>query len=91
MNGIADELGEAIGKRRAEELQKRVRTAAHRIVGSAGFVAEQFDEHMESTTEKAKSGVNAFVGAAGRRAGLQSIADGAVLSLPPASTTEGQP
>jgi len=90
LSAIADELGEAIGKRRSEELQKRVRTAAHRIVGSAGFGADQFDEHMESTDEKAKIEANAVVEAAVRRAGLQSIADGAVLSLPPASATEGK-
>lgn len=80
---IAGELGEAIGKRKAEEIRRRVQIVAGRVVGSAVFVADQFDEHMENTTEKAKIEVNAFVESAINRAGLQAIANGtAVLSLP---------
>ena len=80
---VAADLGDAIGKRKAEDLRKRVERAAGRMVSSSGFVADQFDEHMENTTEKAKIEVNAFVEAAITRAGLQAIANGtAVLSLP---------
>lgn len=80
---VAAELSEAIGKRAAQELRGRIQRAASRIVESAGYVATQFDEHMESTTEKAKIEVNAFVEAAITRAGLQAITSGnAVLSLP---------
>lgn len=91
LNEIAGALSGAIGKRTAEDLQHRLRLAAGRLTGSAGYVADQFDEHMEATTEKAKIEVNAFVEAAVRRAGLQSIADGsAVLSLPPTKLNEGR-
>jgi hypothetical protein len=83
LESIADRLGDGVGKRAAAELAREIRMHAHRIVGSSGFVADQFDEHMERTTEKAKIEVNAFVEAAINRAGLQAIANGAsVLSLP---------
>lgn len=83
---VADQLTDAIGKRKAEELRKSIQQAASRVVGSSGFVADQFDEHMETTTEKARIEVNAFVEAAINRAGLKAIAADNVLSLPP---TEG--
>lgn len=79
---IATHLDDAVGKKKAAELKRRIELAAHRIVGSAGFVADQFDEHIETTTEKAKIEVNAFVEAAVRRVGLQAIEGGSILQLP---------
>ena len=42
------------------EMLKKVRWAEREIGSSSKFVADQFDEHMESTVEKAKIEVNAY-------------------------------
>ncbi len=62
-----------IGKTRARELQKRLQLVSSRLTGSAGFVADQFDEHMESTVEKAKVEVNAYAIGVVQRAGLDAL------------------
>lgn len=81
LNAIAAQLAEgAIGKTKAAELSKAISHQAYRLTGNTKFVADQFDEHMETTVEKAKIEVNAYVTQAVQRAGLQSIAQANLLT-----------
>jgi len=64
-----------------KKMKMAVASAMQEIRSNIPFVVSQFDEHMEQTTEKAKIEVNAYATALIQRAGLASIAEGAVISL----------
>ena len=74
LNKIAESLMDGnIGKTKAKELHKSLQLIAARLTGSTGFVADQFDEHMEQTVEKAKVEVNAYVVGMVQKAGLDAL------------------
>ena len=66
--------------------------SASRISGNAGYVAKQFDEHMETTKENAKSEINAYalhMRIGGAEQALPS-ADSFVLELPASHVHESE-
>lgn len=66
--------GSGLSSKRLSELQGFVRSACQNIGANREFVAEQFSEYMERTTESAKIEVNAYAMNALRHAGLESLA-----------------
>lgn len=81
LNELAKEMDGALSKTKVADLRKRLEMAASKVVNNTGFVANQFDEHMEHTVEKAKVEVNAYVTGVVQRAGLDAIAEKGVLAL----------
>ena len=61
------------GKRR-DELKALVHTARRNVGGNLDFVADQFDEHMEATVERAKAEINGHIGTVLQKAGLKQLA-----------------
>jgi hypothetical protein len=71
---LADALTDGnVGKTKAKEIQKKLRWLSERLTNNTEFVANQFDEHMEKTVEKAKVEVNAYVTGMVQRAGLDAL------------------
>jgi hypothetical protein len=70
---VAEGLNEAMGKKKVEELQKKLHWISDRMTGSTGFVADQFGEHIEKTVEKAKVEIGAHATAMIQRAGLKAL------------------
>lgn len=70
---VAEELDGAMSKTKVDALKKRLGLMASRLTGSTGFVADQFDEHMEDTVEKAKIEIGAHAMAMIQRAGLEAL------------------
>lgn len=76
LKSMAEGMDGAMSKTKVSELRKSLDMWATRLTSSTGFVADQFDEHMEQTVEKAKIEVNAYVTGVVQRAGLEAIAGG---------------
>ena len=68
-------LDKPMGKKEMAELGKSINLIRGSLVGSTKFIADQFDEHVEGTVNKAKTEINAYVLNNVVKAGLQSIAD----------------
>jgi hypothetical protein len=84
-----DSMGLPKGK--AETLKAQIRGARMQLASNAPFVADQFDEHMEGTVEKAKAEVHGYMTGALMRAGLTHL-EGVVLPLaiePPSADSSG--
>src|SRR3546814_874968 len=62
-----------ISEKAKASLRSRVAGAHRELVSNTGFVAKQFDEHMEQTVEKAKIEVNAYATNTLMRAGLEAV------------------
>lgn len=75
-----DSLGGPLSKKQATEVQAMIRDARMQIMANMPYVAECFEEHLETTIEKAKIEVNAYATASIQRAGLQSIAKDQAVS-----------
>jgi len=80
------ELAEAIqtsglSAKKQSELLKKVQAATSAIGSSVGFVADQFAEHMDATTEKAKIEINAYATHTINRAGIAAIGGQTELAL----------
>lgn len=74
MKGLARKIGDLkISGAAKKNLLDDIRTAGEGLENSAGFIADQFDEHMEDTTEHAKIEINAYVENTLRRAGLEHL------------------
>ena len=65
----------AMSKTELKELGKRLDSLAYGFTGYTKFIADQFDEHVEGTVNKAKTEINAYALNTVVRAGLQSIAE----------------
>lgn len=85
----ADVGGLGLGKKKAEDLEKRLAQIHDRLIGSTGFVSNQFEEHVENVVESAKVEVNAYVVSQVMRAGLESLGNKPVLQLAAEEVTEG--
>lgn len=70
---IASGLDAAISKGKAAQLKKELELLSHRLTGSTGFVASQFDEHIENTIEAAKIEINAHALNSALRLGIQDL------------------
>ena len=64
-----------ISTKKKEEMLRQATMAYDRIQGSLGFVADQFGEHMENTTNKAKAEVEGFFTGVLVRLGIKSLKD----------------
>lgn len=84
---LAEGLDGPLAKTKVAELKKQLERIAGRVEGHTKFVADQFDEHMEETTENAKIEVNAYITSAVQRAGLDAIAEKGMLTLPGVKVT----
>lgn len=70
-----------VSEKKRKELAWKIEVAERASGSSLEFVLNQFGEHMEATTEKAKTEVDAYILNAAVRAGLSAIAaqDGAAI------------
>lgn len=62
-----------ISDKAKKALLGRIGSARTQLVNNTKFIAEQFDEHMEGTIEKAKVEVNAYAVKTLMRAGLDAV------------------
>lgn len=69
-----------------KDLTDTLHRAEMNLNSNLGFVAEQFGEHMEKTTEKAKVEINAYVQATIHRAGIAHLQESAPFRM-----IEGEP
>lgn len=83
---LASEIDGPIAKTKASEMRKRLERLADRMVEQTGFVAEQFDQHIERTVETAKVEINAYATSSIYRAGIEAMAGGLpAITYDPAS------
>jgi hypothetical protein len=74
MDTLAAEIDEMkIPEKQKKALKGRLGQARQQLTSNIPFVLEQFAEHMETTVEKAKVEVNAYVLNTIQRAGLQAL------------------
>jgi len=66
------------GKAKAQ-IKSKLYTALQNIGANIQFVADQFGEHMETSVERAKTEVNAYVNNAIGRAGIAALSGGAPI------------
>ena len=78
------EAGGAVGKTRAKEISKAVDHISQSLTGTTKFIADQFDEHVERTVDKAKTEINAYAMNAVVKAGLESLGAPVTFLLPKA-------
>lgn len=81
LSNITKELDGPLGKKKVEDIRKSLELLNKRLTESTGFVADQFDEHIEHTVEKAKIEVNAYVTNLVHRIGLDAITNANVPIL----------
>ena len=72
--------GGAMSKTRANEIAKVVDHISQSLTGTTKFIADQFDEHVERTVDKAKTEINAYTMNAVVKAGLTAL--GAPINTP---------
>lgn len=70
--GRLDEMG--LPKKKAKEIQDAISHALMDLESNVKFVAKSFDEHMETTVEKAKQEVHGYIQGVVNRAGIASLA-----------------
>src|SRR3546814_19922091 len=63
-------------KGKTAALKARAAKAKQELESNLPYVAKQFGEHVESTVEKAKAEINAYMVTTLQRAGLEGIANG---------------
>ncbi len=73
--------GMKISQKQKEELCGALDCVNRNIAPNAKFVADQFDEHMENTVEKAKVEVASYIEAHIKRAGIAALNGEKVLEL----------
>jgi hypothetical protein len=62
-----------ISARKKDELRTKAKTVGYAMNSNVNFVAKQFGEHVETTVEKAKIEVDAYINARVQQAGLQAL------------------
>lgn len=90
LKDLAAGMDGALSKTKVSQLRKDLETLTHRLSESTGFVTEQFDEHMEQTTEKAKIEINAYATNVIHRAGLDAISGNGILQLEICDRNKGE-
>lgn len=95
MHGTVKDVAERLRKLATDPRLPKwaVKEAEHvhmQLTNSTGFIAEQFAEHIEETVEAARVEINAHAVNAVHRLGLEALAGGANLSLPPAIQMPGK-
>lgn len=62
-----------LSKVKTAALLEKVRNARSTFTSSLPFIADQFDEHMEGTVEKAKAEIHGYMTGAIMRSGIESL------------------
>ena len=62
-------------------MQTTLIQAKNNLSANVGFVADQFTEHMETLTDRAKAEINAYVQSEIQRSGLEAITGKKILQL----------
>jgi hypothetical protein len=70
-----------------KEFIRKIESASRAIGSSVGFVLDSFGEHMETTKEKAKIEIEAYLQSRIQRAGLEALANGNLIELTHESRT----
>ena len=78
-----------LSKVKTEKIKDVLGGALQLIRSNAGYVADSFDKHMETTTEAAKSELHGYVTHALNQAGLQAVGKPDLIALPPAADEKG--
>lgn len=74
LNELRAEIDAAkLSEKAKDALRSKLHSAERNITPNLKFVADQFDEHMEASTEKAKIEVASYIEAHIRRAGLSVL------------------
>ncbi len=73
--------GLGLSGKKTAALLETVRKARSTFTSSLPFIAEQFDEHMEGTVEKAKSEIHGYMTGAIMRSGIESLSGKLPLQL----------
>jgi hypothetical protein len=75
-----DETIDTMGlpKGKAAALKEKVRAAKQKVHSSIPWVAESFDKHMATTTERAKQEIHGYMTGVLQRAGIDALAGGAL-------------
>lgn len=73
LRDLALSIDGPINKTKASELKKQMDLIAGRLTKSTGFVAKQFDEHVEHTVERAKMEINAYATNMVMRTGIEAL------------------
>lgn len=60
IRAIQEKLNSAMGITAVRELRKELGTIESALVGTTKFIADQFDEHVERTVDRAKTEINAY-------------------------------
>lgn len=69
----AGEIDGPLNKGKATALKNEMERISARLINSTGFVAKQFDEHIERTVEKAKIEINTHTFNLAQRTGIESL------------------
>ncbi|QCG93986.1 hypothetical protein E6C67_08540 [Azospirillum sp. TSA2s] len=90
LSKLASDLDGPLSKTKVAELRRQIDMLSGRLTGQTGFVADQFDEHVEQTVERAKTEINAYATALVVRTGIEALQgqSGPVLEYLPAANTE---
>lgn len=73
IDAIKGELGAGISKKRCEEILAHLKSLEQDLNSNVEFYVDSFDKHMETTVEKAKIEVGAYVQSTLQRAGMESL------------------
>jgi hypothetical protein len=85
IDDVEGEIGAGLSRKKRDAILNHLNGLRSAVGSTLPFVAKSFEEHMESTVEKAKIEVNAYVQASVNRAGLAALnaaQESAPLSLP---------
>lgn len=63
----------SLPRKKKDELKAQILAGARRLADHAPFIADQFDEHMEGTVEKAKNEIHGYMTGQIMRAGLSAL------------------
>ena len=88
----SDGVGTGLSKVRRDAILGPLRKLRQEIASNTPYMMHSFEKHFETTVERAKIEVNAYVQNAVMRAGLSKLAEGdALLRLPPTQPSPEQP
>jgi hypothetical protein len=73
---VEGELGTALSKVKRERLLEHLHQLERSLKDGLPWIASTLEKHMETTVEKAKVEVNAYIGQAVQRAGLEALGVG---------------
>lgn len=81
MAAAIESLDEAISEAKTKTSEAKLKRIRQQLMDSVPWVAKQFSEHMEETTEKAKGEIHGYINAVVQRAGLEALGSSGPLLL----------